>query len=153
MSIDIVFDIFSNLPEERARLINLLRDEVFKAFSKSQEYGLIFTYMWAFDSKPDWDYMNQLESIFQSQGADVYYAELEADYNIRINRNKTENRLLNKPTKRDLDKSEELFRKLEEKYRLNSFPGELVKEHYIRINNTNLPPEITAGMICEQFQL
>ena len=141
------------MPEERARLINLFRDEVFKAFSKSQEYGLIFTYMWAFDSKPDWDYMNQLESIFQSQGADVYYVELEADYDIRINRNKTENRLLNKPTKRDLDKSEELFRKLEEKYRLNSFPGELVKEHYIRINNTNLPPEITAGMICEQFQL
>ena len=153
MSIDIVSDIFSNLPEERARLINLFRDEVFKAFSKSQEYGLIFTYMWAFDSKPDWDYMNQLESIFQSQGADVYYVVLEADYDIRINRNKTENRLLNKPTKRDLDKSEELFRKLEEKYRLNSFPGELVKEHYIRINNTNLPPEITAGMICEQFQL
>lgn len=153
MSIDIVSDIFSNLPEERARLINLFRDEVLKAFSKSQEYGLIFTYMWAFDSKPDWDYMNQLESIFQSQGADVYYVELEADYDIRIDRNKTENRLLNKPTKRDLDKSEELFRKLEEKYRLNSFPGELVKEHYIRINNTNLPPEITAGMICEQFQL
>ena len=82
MSIDIVSDIFSNLPEERARLINLFRDEVFKAFSKSQEYGLIFTYMWAFDSKPDWDYMNQLESIFQSQGADVYYVELEADYDI-----------------------------------------------------------------------
>lgn len=153
MTIDIVSDLFANIPNERGRLINLFRHEIFDAYSKSDEYGMIFTYMWAFDSQDDWDYINNLESMFKSRGSDVYYVELEADYDLRIERNKTENRLFNKPTKRNLEKSEELFRKLENKYRLNSLDSEIEKENYIKINNTNLEPNVVAEKIKDTFKL
>jgi len=72
---------------------------------------------------------------------------------LRIERNKTENRLLNKPTKRNLEKSEALFRSLEMNYRLNSFEGEITKTNYIKINNTDLLPEKAALIIKNRFSL
>lgn len=153
MTIDIVSDLFANIPKERGRLIELFRYEIFDAYSKSDEYGMIFTYMWALDSQYDWDYINKLESLFKSRGSEIYYVELEADYDLRIERNKTENRLLNKPTKRNIEKSEQLFRKLEDKYRLNSYDGEIIKENYIKINNTSMEPVEVAQIIKERFKL
>lgn len=153
MTIDIVSDLFVNIPKERGRLIELFRHEIFDAYSKSDEYGMIFTYMWALDSQNDWDYINNLEELFKSRGSEVYYAELQADYDIRIERNKTENRLLNKPTKRNIEKSEQMFRNLENKYRLNSYDGEITKENYIKIDNTSLNPAEVADMIKERFKL
>ncbi len=153
MTIDVVSGLFENMPAERSRLTNLFREEVFRAFAGSSEYGMIFTYMWAFDQQDDWDYINHVESLFRSHGAEVYYVELCADYDLRIERNKTENRLLNKPTKRDVAKSEALFRRLEDTYRLNSLPGEVEKEHYLRIDNSGMPPEEAARLIRETFDL
>ncbi len=153
MSIDVVSGLFENMPAERSRLTTLFREEVFKAYAKSDEYGMIFTYMWAFDSQADWDYVQHVEDLFKAHGAEVYYVELEADYDLRIERNKTENRLLNKSTKRDIEKSEALFRRLEDKYRLNSLPGEIQKEHYLKIDNTALSPETVAAQIKEAFNL
>lgn len=153
MTIDIVSDLFANIPEERGRLTQLFRKEIFEAYSKSDEYGMIFTFMWAFDSKEDWKYINDLEELFFSRNAEVYYVELEADYELRIVRNKTENRLFHKPSKRNIKKSEELFRKLEDNYRLNSWDGEIKKENYIRIDNTDLNPDIVAEMIKDRFSL
>lgn len=153
MTIDIVSDLFRNMPEERFRLTNLFRKEIFDAYAKSKEYGLIFTYMWALDSQDDWDYVNWLENLFIENDATIYYVELEADYNIRIERNKTDNRLLNKPTKRDIQHSEELFRRLEDKYRLNSLDDEIGKINYVRINNTELTPENVAKSIKDRFNL
>ncbi|NLO85674.1 MAG: AAA family ATPase [Clostridiales bacterium] len=153
MTIDVVAGLFDNLPKERERLTNLFRHEIFDAYSKSDEYGMVFTYMWAFDSQNDWDYMGEVEALFTSRGAQVYFVELAADYDLRIERNKTENRLLHKSTKRDLDTSEMLFRKLEEKYRLNSLDGEVTKEHYLKIHNDEMAPEAAAAMIKEAFDL
>ena len=153
MTIDVVSGLFENMPEERSRLTNLFREEIFKAYAASDEYGMIFTYMWAFDQQSDWDYIQHVEDLFRSHGAEVYFVELCADYDLRIERNKTENRLLNKPTKRDVVRSEALFRRLESKYRLNSLPGEVNKEHYLRIDNSALPPEEAAARIQEAFGL
>jgi len=153
MTIDIVSDLFANIPKERGRIIELFRYEIFDAYSKSDEYGMIFTYMWALDSQDDWDYINNIESLFKSRGSEIYYVELEADYDLRIERNKTENRLLNKPTKRNIEKSEQLFRNLEDKYRLNSHDGEIIKENYIKINNTSMDSIEVAQTIKERFKL
>lgn len=153
MTIDVVSGLFENMPAERSRLTSLFREEVFRAYAKSDEYGMIFTFMWAFDSQADWDYIQHVEDLFKEQGAEVCYVELEADYDLRIERNKTENRLLHKSTKRDIEKSEALFRRLEDKYRLNSLPGEVRKEHYLRINNTNMEPDEAARRIKEAFGL
>ena len=153
MTIDVVSGLFENMPGERSRLTQLFREEIFKAFAPSDEYGMIFTYMWAFDCQEDWDYIHHVEDLFRQHGAEVYYVELCADYDLRIERNKTENRLLHKPTKRDIVKSEALFRRLEDTYRLNSLPGEVKEKHYLRIDNTHLSPEEAAVQIREAFAL
>lgn len=69
----------------------------------------------------------------------------------RLNRNRGENRLANKPTKRDIEWSEGHIRKIEQKYRFNSFPGELGYENYLRIENTNLSATEVSNEICEFF--
>lgn len=153
MTIELVAELFENVPAERSRLTQLFREEIFKAYAASDEYGMIFTFMWAFDSKVDWDYMEHVEKLFTEKGGEVYYVELEADKDVRLERNKTDNRLLNKPSKRNIEKSEKLFTTLEAKYRLNSFEGEIKKTNYMRINNTDLPPETVASMIKERFSL
>ncbi len=153
MTIDIVADLFENMPQERQRLTELFRNEIFQSFSKSDEYGMIFTCMWALEKKDDWEYINNLETMFKSNGADVYYVELEADYDIRLQRNTTENRLLNKPSKRNIEKSENLFRDIEARHRLNSYPNEIQKENYIKINNTYIDPQSVARSIKERFRL
>ena len=89
MTIDIVSDLFSNMPKERSRLTTVFRNEIFKSFSECDEYGMIFTFMWALDSQDDWDYINSVEAIFKDKGAEVYYIELEADYNLRLERKKS----------------------------------------------------------------
>lgn len=153
MTIDCVSDLFTSQPSEFRRLVDLFRHEIFEAFSKTDEYGMIFTFMWAMEEPSDWNYIQYVETMFKERGANIYYAELEADYDLRIERNKTENRLIHKSTKRDIIKSEALFRRLEEKHRLNSYEGEIKKENYIRINNTNLTPIEAATMIKETFNL
>ncbi len=79
---------------------------IFEFFADSSKYGLIFTYMWAFDQKSDWDYIQNLNDSFESKGAEVYYVELVTSQAVRIQRNHTENRLRNKASKQDIKASE-----------------------------------------------
>jgi hypothetical protein len=58
---------------------------------------------------------------------------------------------MNKPSKRNLEHSDTLFSALESRYRLNSLPGEIQKERYMRLNNTDLSPEEAARQICVRF--
>ena len=153
MTIELVANFFSYSTEEGKRLVALFRKEIFEAMAGSDLDGLIFTFMWALDSQEDWDYIYKVAKIFTDKGADFYFVELEADFDIRIERNKTPNRLYHKPTKRDLEKSEDRFRRIEEKYRLNSNECEIPFEKYIKINNTGLEPEVVAKMIKEHFIL
>ena len=50
------------------------------------------------------DYINSLVALFEDSGGTAYFVELEVDFEERIERNKTENRLLHKPSKRNRDK-------------------------------------------------
>ena len=153
MTIEPITDLFRDYPEHFKRLKDLFREEIFNAFLQTDQYGIIFTFMWAFDTQEDWDYINNLEQRFLSQGAEVYFVELEADFDVRIQRNRSENRLNHKPSKRNIRNSEQLFRNLEQKYRLNSLPDEIKKEHYLRINNTEMSPHQTAQLIKQTFSL
>ncbi|MBR1585023.1 MAG: hypothetical protein IJ662_05735 [Clostridia bacterium] len=51
---------------------------------------MIFTYMWAFDRREDWDYIQHVADLFDPTGEDVYWVELRADQQVRLARNRTE---------------------------------------------------------------
>ncbi|MGD6957374.1 AAA family ATPase [Rossellomorea aquimaris] len=153
MTIDLVSHFFDYGTKEGKRLVSLFRREIFEEVSKSDLYGMIFTYVWAFDMQEDWDYINQVSQLFESRGGTVYFVELEADLEERLERNKSSNRLEHKPSKRDIDWSEGDLKKSMEDYRLNSLEGEMKYSNYIKINNTNLSAEEVAMLIKEKFQL
>ncbi|PHE22230.1 shikimate kinase [Bacillus toyonensis] len=153
MTIDLVSLIFDYSTKEAKRLVSLFRNEIFEEVSKSDLSGMIFTYVWAFDLQSDWDYIHHVVSIFESKGGTVYFVELEAELDERLERNKSPHRLEHKPKKRDIEWSENNLKETMKKHRLNSLHGEIEKEEYIKINNTYLSAKEVAEMIKEKFRL
>ena len=114
---------------------------------------MIFTYMWAFDWKSDWDYIEAVKSIFKPYNTKFYYVELVASQKIRLERNVTENRLKHKAAKRDIEASNQRLLEDDALARLESIDGEISFENYIKIDNSNLAPDVVAQMIKERFHL
>lgn len=134
-------------------LNNLLRTETFKTIAESDLKGLIFTFVWALGLPEEEEYVDELVKIFEDQGAEVFFVELEASLDNRLKRNKHEHRLLHKPSKRDLKRSEEVFLHFEENYRFNTEEGEFKRPNYLKINNDELSPESVAKKIQAHFNL
>ncbi len=150
MSIEPAIEIFGYF---HGKLIERIREVVFEEFASSNNYGLIFTYIWAFDQKADWDYIEHVTNIFRKNGADIYYVELVAPQEIRLKRNITENRLNHKASKRDIEISNQRLINDDKNYRCVSNDGEIKFDNYIKIDNSNLSAELVAMMIKERFDL
>lgn len=148
MTIEPVLEIFGKF---NGNIITKMREMIFEEFAKSDNYGMIFTFMWAFDMQSDWDYVEHVKDIFKPYGTEFYCAELVAPQDIRLKRNATENRLMNKKSKQNLEFSNGLLLK-EDGHRLVSIEGEVPFENYIKIDNSNLSPEEVAKIIKEKFQ-
>ncbi len=130
-----------------------IQEAVFQEFAASDNYGLIFTYLWDFDSPKDWGYIEHIRDIFLPYGTTFYFVELVAPQSVRLQRNATENRLRNKASLNNIARSAEQILREDGRHRYVSEEGELKFEHYIRIDNTNMPPEEAARRIREEFQL
>jgi len=151
MTIDLLEPFFGFSPE-MWRLTHLFRQEIINSFSKSDQYGMIFTKVWYFDQKEDWDDIESICQTVSAQGADIYFVELEAKVEERLKRNKTPHRLEYKPTKRNIEQSEQHLLSTIESSRLNSKKDEIEKENYLRIDNTYLSVEEVAQLIKSYFQ-
>ena len=150
MTIEPVLDVFGYFSWQTVKKI---RDIIFEDFASSDNYGMVFTFMFAFDSPYDWECLEETKKIFKPYNTEFYYAELVAPLEIRLERNKTENRLKNKPSKRDIENSERRIIRDDEKHRFVSFEGEIPFENYIKIDNSNLSAAETAKIIKERFSL
>ena len=150
MMIEPVIEIFGNF---NGHVTQQLREVIFREFVKSENEGMIFTYMWAFDMPSDWEYVAHVTEIFKERGAEIYYVELIAPQEIRLQRNETANRLQHKASKRDLAASRARVLRDDANYRCVSNPGEIPFENYLRIDNSNLEADKVAAMIKERFAL
>ena len=148
MMIEPVLEVFGQF---RGDVIHKLRTVVLEEFGKTDNFGLIFTYMMAFDMPSEYEYLDGVKKALGVSEEDVYYAELVAPQNIRLERNTTENRLKHKASKRDVDASNARLIRDDVNHRMESLPGEITSPNYIRIDNSNLSPEETARMIKERF--
>ena len=148
MMIEPVLEIFGDF---RSDIIQKLRTVVLEEFGKSDFYGLIFTYMMAFDMPSEYEYVQQVKDSLGVTEEDVYYVELVAPQNIRLERNVSENRLKHKASKRDIAASNARLIRDDEHHRMESFPGEITSPRYLRIDNSTLSPEETARLIQAYF--
>lgn len=150
MTIEPVIEIFGYFHRNS---VTKIREIVFEEYAASDNYGLIFTYMWAFDHQSDWDYIEHVTDIFRKKGADIYYVELVAPQEIRLQRNITENRLNHKASKRDIEFSNKRLINDDLRYRCVSYEGEIPFDNYIKIDNSKLSAEHVAKMIKDHFEL
>ena len=148
MMIEPVLEVFGQF---RGDVIQKLRQVIFEEFSKSDQYGLIFTFMWAFDMQEDWNYLESVKQIFGLPEEDIYYVELIAPQEVRLARNSTENRLKNKASKRDIDASNARLIRDDQNYRCESLPGEITFKNYFRLENANISPDEAAQIIKDHF--
>ncbi len=153
MTIEVLTKIFDYSRDSFRKLNEEFRMQIFKEFAKSEEEGIIFTATWDFDDKEEWNRIYKYIQIFKDNNAEIYIVELEANLEERLKRNKMENRLLNKPSKRNLEWSEKDLLKSVEKYRFNSKENEIKEKNYLRIDNTNLNANVVAEMIKNRFKL
>ena len=145
MMIEPVIEIFGKF---KGDTILKLREIIFDDFIKSDCEGMIHTLLWLFDMKSDWEYVENLIKKFD----EVYCVELIASQNVRLERNKSENRLLNKASKRDIEESNKRLLN-EDTHRLISYEGEIPFKNYLRINNENITAKEVAKIIKETFNI
>ncbi len=148
MMIEPVLEVFGQF---RGDIIQKLRAVILEEFGKTDNYGLIFTYMMAFDMPSEYEYLQRVKDALGVSEEDVYYAELVAPQHIRLERNATENRLKHKASKRDFGASNQRLIHDDDCHRMESLPGEISSQNYIRIDNSALPPADTARIIKERF--
>ena len=150
MTIEPVLEIFGRFD---GKTIQELREVIFRNFAASDQYGMIFTMMMAFDMQSDWDYLEQIKAIFAPYGTEFYYVELIAPQEVRLARNGTENRLMHKASKRDVAVSNERLLKDDRKHRCVSYEGEFPFAPYLRIDNSDVGPAEAARKIRDAFGL
>nr|WP_159808145.1 AAA family ATPase [Litoreibacter roseus] len=151
VAIEMVAPYFSYGSPQGRGLVKKVRRAFFDAFAADKERGYILTFVWAFDEPGEREYIEGIAEQFLAAGHDIFWVELEATFEERLIRNRTENRLAYKPTKRDVDWSDTHIREVEERYRFNSVKGELAYDNYLRVENTQLSAREVVDQICTVF--
>jgi len=153
-SIELALKFFFYGDAEFKKINEGVRTLVFETTAKSRELnGMIFTLVWAFDEQSDWDYVDRIKKIYQDEGWKFYIVELYADLNTRLERNVEPDRLAAKPSKRNIELSNQNLKETEEKYQTSS-GGDMVKdENYLLIDNTLLTPHAVVDQIISHFKL
>jgi hypothetical protein len=118
---------------------------------------LVVTYVWGLELETDVREVSDYIHPYVERGAAVSFIELYADLDTRLERNRTEHRLAEKRSKRDLTWSDGNVRALEQ-HVMNtgrqgpagmSTPGEqLLAQHtHLKLDNTSLSAEESAERI------
>ena len=151
-TIDLVLRFFPFGSPPFNRLVGEFRRRIIEEVAASDLPGLIFTYVWAFDQPGDQREVDTYAEIFTARGSPVYYVELQAPVEVRLQRNETAFRLAEKPFKRDLAESRRNLLSMDE-YQLDSGGKFDSRPDYVRIDNTNRSAAEVAEMVIEHFKL
>ena len=130
----------------------VFREKAFELAVK-HDVDLIFTYVAAFDLQEERDYLHSLEKMFVEAGGNFYFVELSATLEERLARNETPHRMEKKASKKDVEWSKANLLEDARKYRLNTYEDEILFEHHLKIDNTNLLPEEVADRVIKEFGL
>lgn len=109
--------------------------------------------MWDLASEEDRSYIDEVCELFRTEGAAVHFVELYAPLEERLRRNRSELRLREKPSKRDVRASEERLRARESDRKMNSAGDFFYPESHIMIDNTDLPAIEVAKLVAARFGL
>jgi hypothetical protein len=112
---------------------------------------LIFSVVWALDSPDDLAEMTSYVGIFE----EVAFVELRADLGTRLVRNRTEERLIHKASKRDIEWSDDNVRQMDAEWQMTSadghhVAGELLSLHpHLVLDTGGVPAAASAAKVIE----
>lgn len=153
MTIDLVAPFFPFGSEQFGRLVHQFRTAIVREVADSELPGLLFTFVWAFDVSEDDRTIADYAAPFVERGLRVSYVELQASPEERLRRNRTPLRLEHKPSKRDLEWSDDNLRSMDADYVLTA-PAELrAREDWYHLDTTDLTAEQTAEQVMERLRL
>ena len=140
MTLDLVNKFFSVGTKQGWDLLCKLRRDVLEAIANSELEGVIFTFAMDFNNRQWIDYMNGLVALFENNNGIAYFVE-------------SENRLLHKPSKRNVERSETGLRSMAQNMRMNTHDGEQLHDNWLKIRNTDISAQEAAKMIKDRFSL
>ena len=149
MTVEPIIELFGKFDRD---VIIKLRSLIYEEFAKTDNYGMVTTAAWNFENSKDNSVIHDFFHIFEQAGAEIYCVELYAPQEVRLLRNETENRLLHKPSMRNLEASRQRLLDIYSRRRYQSKEGEIPYNH-IKIDNTKLAPDVVARMIKDKFGL
>ena len=150
MSIEVALRFFEFGSDGFNRISSTIRRTIFDTVVESDLPGLIFTIVWAFDDDSERESMGQMAAWWQEKTAgQVYFLELSASEEAKRERNRHPDRLAEKPSKRDLHRSERLRRSHEEQHRFNSNGNFPLALPHVAVDNTSKSPVEVANEFLE----
>lgn len=149
-TIELLLDVFDyGTPPFRTLNGEIRRRIIEEAASAGTD--LVFTFVWDMDLPEEAEWLADLLSPY---GDRVAVVELVAGLDTRLARNRTEHRLAEKKSKRDLDWSDANVREMEARYRMTSSPGLdapaerlLARWPHLVLDNSELSADETAERI------
>lgn len=128
-----------------------------RVIEESARHGLdlIFTFVWNMEDPADAAEVDELVAPYAGPGGQIVVVELSADLTTRLARNRGEERLAAKPTKRNVEWSEDNLRALES-HQLNSDPAGvqqspaddfLGRHAHLRLDTTDLSASQSADLV------
>jgi hypothetical protein len=153
MTVDPVLRLFPFDSPPYRRLVPEFRRRIFEEFAESGERGLIFTFVWALEDDRDRAFVESTVDIFKRRGAQTCFVELEAAQAERVRRNDTPLRLAEKRPQRDVAGSRAFLLEADRKYQLNTRGDFFYPERHLKIDNTELEPDVVAQTIVARFNL
>jgi hypothetical protein len=153
LSIDPILKFFPFGSPPFQRLVDNFRHNLIGEVAASDLPGLIFTFVWGLDEEADIKFLADICKPFDDKGAEVTIIELKADLEQRLVRNKTEQRLNEKPSKRDLVRSEGNLLDMEGKHRMNTNGSIPVPYRHLIIDNTHRSAAKVANEIVETLSI
>ena len=152
-AIEPLLEVFHWGTESFHRLVGQWRRQVIEEAAASGT-DLLVTFVWALQLEDDAREVAGYIAPYVDRGADVAFVELYADLPTRLERNRTEHRLLEKRSKRDVDWSDSNVREQEERHTMSTrpdgtTPGEwmLAGFRHLRLDNTYLSADQAAERI------
>lgn len=153
VAIEPVLPFFTFGTEPFVRLVDGFRRRMFEEVAQSDLPGMIFTFVWDLNSPADTDFLERACAVFAEQGHTVALVELSATVEQRLIRNRGADRLSEKPSKRDVERSEQYLLINSSKHRLNSDGAIPLPFRHIRIDSTDLSARETAQRAIAELGL
>jgi cytidylate kinase len=122
-----------------------------KALAHPQMPAIIFTFVWAFDVPTDNHFMAQLVELFRSSHCKVFFVELVATLQARVDREGTPLRLSLKPAKRDVERARALHAEYDGKYQMNSNNDFPYPDSHLIVDTERHTPAEAARLVAQHF--